>query len=139
MLHFGPMGHVSVPFRHAPGGAVVFQENRDAVPIRKVVVKRFLGKIKIGQVWGAGLRLIFGSGLALCDVCDGCGRCSPGLWPLADRGFPAGVFRSLALGAMVDSPLAPRDVVFLEEHLAGKLLFATCTTAAIVARQGYGC
>ena len=29
------MGHVSVPFRHAPGGAVVFQKNGDAVPIRK--------------------------------------------------------------------------------------------------------
>ena len=141
MLHFGPMGHVSVPFRHAPGGAVVFQKNRDAVPIRKVVVLRSLGNIENRASWGcgAGLRLIFGSGLALCDVRDGCGRCSPGLWTPSDRGFPTGVFRSLALGAMVDSPVAPMDVVFLEEHLAGKLLFAMCTTAANVARQGYGC
>ena len=84
-------------------------------------------------------RMTVGSGSSPRDVRDGCGRCSPGLLPLADRGFPTGVFRSMALRAMVDSPLAPRDVVFLEEHPAGKMLFAMCTTAAIVARQGSGC
>ena len=52
MFHFGPMGHVSVPFRHAPGGAVVFQKNRDAVPICKVVVLRSLGKIVNRASWG---------------------------------------------------------------------------------------
>ena len=40
--HFGPMGHVSVPFRHAPGGAFVFQKYRDAVTIRKEGVLRSL-------------------------------------------------------------------------------------------------
>ena len=38
------MTQVSVPFRHAPGGAVVFQKNKDAVPIRKVVVLRSLAQ-----------------------------------------------------------------------------------------------
>ena len=42
----------SVPFRHAPGGADVFQKNRDAVPIRKVVVLRSLGSIKNRASWG---------------------------------------------------------------------------------------
>ena len=145
MLHFGPMGHVSVPFRHAPGGAVLFQKNRDAVPIRKVVVLRSLVNFENRISWGGGggggdgLCLIFGSGFTLGDVRDGCGRCSPGLWMLSDRGFPTGVFRSLALGAMVDSPVALRDVVFLEEHLAGRLHFAAGTTAVNVAPQGYGC
>ena len=45
----------------------------------------------------------------------------------------------MTLGAKEETPLVPRDAVFLEEYLAGKLLFATCTTAAIVALQDFGC
>ena len=81
---------------------------------------------EIEQTGCAGLRLIFGSGPALRDVRDGYGRSSPGLWPLADGDFHTGVSRSLAVGAMVDSPLAPRVVVLLGKRLAGRLFFATC-------------
>ena len=46
------MGQVSVPFWHAPGGAIVFQKGRDAVPIRKVVVLRSLGNFENRTSWG---------------------------------------------------------------------------------------
>ena len=85
---------------------------------------------------GAGLRRIFDSGPAFHDVRDGCSRNSPGSWPLADRDFPTGVFLSPSVGAMADTPLALRFAAFLEKHLAGRLLFATCTMAAIAARRG---
>ena len=89
-----------------------------------------------------GPRMTVGSGPFLRDVRDGCGRCSPGLWPPADRRFPTaplwldlssfqweaasnltadGLLRDLALGSVVESPLAPRDVAFLERHLGGRL------------------
>ena len=55
------MGHVSVPFRHAPGGAVFFQKLRDAVPIRKVVVLRSLADFG-NRTSGGG-----GGGGADCD------------------------------------------------------------------------
>ena len=54
-------------------------------------------------------------------------------------GSPRFPHRCFPKYGLADSQLAPRDVVFLEEHLAGELLFATCTKAAIFARQVYGC
>ena len=91
---------------------------------------------------GRGPRMTVGSGPSFRDVRDGCGRWSPGLWPLADRRFPTdplwldlsrflweaasnlttdGLLRDLALGPVVESPFAPRDVAFLKRHLEGRL------------------
>ena len=54
-------------------------------------------------------------------------------------GFP--LRRVIKSGAGSDGrfPVVSRDVVFLGEPLAGKLLFAMFTTAAKVVRQGHGC
>ena len=46
------MGHASVPFRHAPCGADVFQKDRDAVPSWKVVVLRSFVNNKNRTSWG---------------------------------------------------------------------------------------
>ena len=145
----GPSSDGNVTLR--PNGACVcaipacpwwcrrFPINRDAVPSRKVVVLRSLGNFENRASWGcrtvSDLRLWINTWRRARRLRSRLSR----VWMLPDRGFPTGVFRSLALGAMVDSPVAPRDVIFLEEHLAGKLLFAMCMTAAIVARQFYGC
>ena len=91
---------------------------------------------------GLGPRISVGSGPSRRDVHDGCGRFSPVWWRQADRrfladpfwlehprllweaasGLTSGVlFRDLALCSIVESPFAPRDVVFLEWQLEGRL------------------
>ena len=79
---------------------------------------------------------------ALRDVRDGCDRCTPGLWQLTDRLrltcslwldisrflweaasnlITEGWLRDLALGAIVESPLTPKDAAFLKKRLGGRL------------------
>ena len=139
MLHVGPMGHVSVPFRHAPGGADVFQKDRDAVPSRKVVVLRSLGKIVNRASWGC--RTTTDLRLWTCTLRRARrlrSRLSSVMSASRPR-FPHRYVPKSGAGSVCRLSGGAQGCGFLGELLAGKLLFAMCPTAANVARQGYGC
>ena len=53
-------------------------------------------------------------------------------------GFPHRRVLMFGTGSDITFPVVPREMVFLEKHFAGKLLFEDFTTAAIAALQDFG-